>query len=126
MGNAFGGHPALGEDSNRCGLRAKLVPPATHLLMRVTAILRPASCSWMHAWHGGPSVLSKLLLARLEQTGQPAPAGCGPAACNNKPYFFQPVTSCQMYRDDGLSEGDMATLLRTFPNQTLDFFGALR
>ncbi|PRW44880.1 ribulose bisphosphate carboxylase oxygenase chloroplastic isoform C [Chlorella sorokiniana] len=32
----------------------------------------------------------------------------------------------QMYRDDGLSEGDMATLLRTFPNQTLDFFGALR
>ncbi|KAI3426183.1 hypothetical protein D9Q98_008560 [Chlorella vulgaris] len=32
----------------------------------------------------------------------------------------------QMYRDDGLSESDMATLLRAFPNQTLDFFGALR
>lgn len=31
-----------------------------------------------------------------------------------------------MYRDDGLSESDMVTLLRTFPNQTLDFFGALR
>lgn len=31
-----------------------------------------------------------------------------------------------MYKDDGLSEGDMATLLRAFPGQTLDFFGALR
>ncbi|KAL4448554.1 hypothetical protein ABPG75_005773 [Micractinium tetrahymenae] len=32
----------------------------------------------------------------------------------------------QMYKDDGMSEGDMRTLLTTFPNQTLDFFGALR
>lgn len=31
-----------------------------------------------------------------------------------------------MYRDDGLSERDMAALLAAFPNQTLDFFGALR
>ncbi|EFN56322.1 hypothetical protein CHLNCDRAFT_144763 [Chlorella variabilis] len=32
----------------------------------------------------------------------------------------------QMYKDDGLSESDMAALLRAFPGQTLDFFGALR
>ena len=31
-----------------------------------------------------------------------------------------------MYKDDGLTEGDMAALLRAFPAQTLDFFGALR
>lgn len=31
-----------------------------------------------------------------------------------------------MYRDDGLSEGDMQALLDAFPNQSLDFFGALR
>lgn len=31
-----------------------------------------------------------------------------------------------MYRDDGLSERDMDALLTAFPNQTLDFFGALR
>lgn len=31
-----------------------------------------------------------------------------------------------MYKDDGLSEGDMDALLHAFPNQTLDFFGALR
>jgi hypothetical protein len=43
---------------------------------------------------------------------------------------MKPAIACivvlQMYRDDGLSESDMATLLRAFPNQTLDFFGALR
>lgn len=32
----------------------------------------------------------------------------------------------QMYRDDGLSEADMAALLDLYPNQTLDFYGALR
>ncbi len=32
----------------------------------------------------------------------------------------------QMYKDDGLSEGDMVALLRAFPDQTLDFYGALR
>ncbi|PSC73399.1 ribulose bisphosphate carboxylase oxygenase chloroplastic [Micractinium conductrix] len=32
----------------------------------------------------------------------------------------------QMYKDDGLSEHDMLALLRAFPAQTLDFFGALR
>ena len=31
-----------------------------------------------------------------------------------------------MYKDDGLSEHDMLALLRAFPAQTLDFFGALR
>ena len=31
-----------------------------------------------------------------------------------------------MYKDDGLTEGDMAALLRAFPAQALDFFGALR
>ena len=31
-----------------------------------------------------------------------------------------------MYKDDGLKEADMETLLRTFPEQPLDFFGALR
>lgn len=32
----------------------------------------------------------------------------------------------QMYKDDGLGREDMVTLLRTFPNQSLDFYGALR
>ena len=31
-----------------------------------------------------------------------------------------------MYRDDGLSTDDMVALLRAFPNQSLDFFGAIR
>lgn len=31
-----------------------------------------------------------------------------------------------MYRDDGLTVDDMLALLRAFPGQTLDFFGALR
>lgn len=57
------------------------------------------------------------------------PGSCG--RCNGE---MMPAIDClvyritvlQMYRDDGLSESDMATLLRAFPNQTLDFFGALR
>jgi hypothetical protein len=32
----------------------------------------------------------------------------------------------QMYKDDGLTKEDMVTLLKTFPNQSLDFYGALR
>jgi hypothetical protein len=32
----------------------------------------------------------------------------------------------QMYRDDGLSMADMGVLLDAFPEQPLDFFGALR
>ncbi|CAK0780317.1 hypothetical protein CVIRNUC_005010 [Coccomyxa viridis] len=32
----------------------------------------------------------------------------------------------QMYKDDGLSTADMATVLDTFRGQSLDFFGALR
>lgn len=32
----------------------------------------------------------------------------------------------QMYKDDGLTESDMGTLLDRFPHQPLDFFGALR
>jgi hypothetical protein len=32
----------------------------------------------------------------------------------------------QMYKDDGLREDDMVALLRAFPAQPLDFFGALR
>jgi len=32
----------------------------------------------------------------------------------------------QMYKDDGLSTEDMLRLLQAFPNQPLDFFGALR
>ncbi len=32
----------------------------------------------------------------------------------------------QMYKDDGLGKEDMVTLLQTFPNQSLDFYGALR
>lgn len=32
----------------------------------------------------------------------------------------------QMYKDDGLNRNDMVTLLQTFPNQSLDFYGALR
>lgn len=32
----------------------------------------------------------------------------------------------QMYRDDGVSRADIAALLRRFPKQPLDFFGALR
>lgn len=32
----------------------------------------------------------------------------------------------QMYRDDGLTKEDMEILLKAFPNQSLDFFGALR
>lgn len=32
----------------------------------------------------------------------------------------------QMYRDDGLSLGDMGTILDTFPDQPLDFYGAMR
>jgi len=31
-----------------------------------------------------------------------------------------------MFRDDGLSLGDMDTLLETFPSQSLDFYGAIR
>lgn len=40
--------------------------------------------------------------------------------------LFPSCVRPQMYKDDGMSEGDMRTLLTTFPNQTLDFFGALR
>ena len=29
-------------------------------------------------------------------------------------------------QDDGLTLGDMATMLDTFPNQPLDFYGAMR
>ena len=32
----------------------------------------------------------------------------------------------QMYKDDGLTREDMRTLLKEFPNQSLDFYGALR
>jgi len=32
----------------------------------------------------------------------------------------------QMYKDDGLSMDDMKTILNEFPNQSLDFYGALR
>jgi hypothetical protein len=31
-----------------------------------------------------------------------------------------------MYKEDGLAPSDMGALLDAFPNQTLDFFGALR
>jgi len=31
-----------------------------------------------------------------------------------------------MYKEDGLSRGDIETLVATFGNQALDFFGALR
>ena len=47
-------------------------------------------------------------------------------------FYWQPnleeLTSIvhQMYRDDGLSRSDMEALLKAFPNQSLDFFGALR
>jgi hypothetical protein len=36
------------------------------------------------------------------------------------------VLLVQMYRDDGLSQDDMVALLEAFPQQSLDFFGALR
>eukprot|EP00889_Picochlorum_renovo_P006595 jgi/Picre1/33625/NNA_001105.t1 len=32
----------------------------------------------------------------------------------------------QMYKDDGLEKKDMVELLKAFPNQSLDFYGALR
>ena len=32
----------------------------------------------------------------------------------------------QMYKDDGLSTDDIHTLVTTFRNQSLDFFGAVR
>jgi len=32
----------------------------------------------------------------------------------------------QMYKDDGFSRQDMQVLLRAFPNQSLDFYGAIR
>ena len=32
----------------------------------------------------------------------------------------------QMYKDDGLSMNDMVDLLKSFPDQSLDFFGAIR
>jgi hypothetical protein len=32
----------------------------------------------------------------------------------------------QLYKDDGLSRQDIETLVSTFGNQALDFFGALR
>lgn len=32
----------------------------------------------------------------------------------------------QMYKEDGLSSSDIQTLVDTFRNQTLDFFGAVR
>ena len=32
----------------------------------------------------------------------------------------------QMYRDDGLTLDDMGALLDLYPNQTLDFYGAIR
>lgn len=32
----------------------------------------------------------------------------------------------QMYKDDGMTEQEMGSLLDAYPNQTLDFFGALR
>jgi hypothetical protein len=31
-----------------------------------------------------------------------------------------------MYKEDGLSSSDIQTLVDTFRNQTLDFFGAVR
>ena len=48
----------------------------------------------------------------------------GGASCLCRPPGVPHVP--QMYKDDGLSESDMAALLRAFPGQTLDFFGALR
>lgn len=47
-------------------------------------------------------------------------------------FFWQPTREdlvgilWQMYKDDGLSQGDMEALLDAFPGQSLDFFGALR
>lgn len=47
-------------------------------------------------------------------------------------FFWQPTLEDltnilhQMYKDDGLSSEDMVALLDAFPNQSLDFFGAIR
>ena len=61
--------------------------------------------------------------ARHPQAPDGAAAGA-PRGANLR--CLPPPPAPQMYRDDGLSEGDMAALLRAFPGQTLDFFGALR
>lgn len=47
-------------------------------------------------------------------------------------FYWQPTMedlvgiTHQMYKDDGLTENDMATMVRKYPNQSLDFYGALR
>lgn len=47
-------------------------------------------------------------------------------------FYWQPTVEditnilWQMYKEDGLTKEDMATLAKAFPNQSLDFFGALR
>lgn len=47
-------------------------------------------------------------------------------------FYWQPTIGdltnilWQMYQDDGLKKEDMLTLVKAFPNQSLDFFGALR
>jgi len=47
-------------------------------------------------------------------------------------FYWQPTIGdltnilWQMYKDDGLNRDDMRTLVDAFPNQSLDFFGALR
>lgn len=66
--------------------------------------------------HGGPRVLSKLLQALLERTGQPAPqvAALLRATTNLIVFTLFNTLWCktlQMYRGDGPSESDMATPL---------------
>jgi SpoVK/Ycf46/Vps4 family AAA+-type ATPase len=47
-------------------------------------------------------------------------------------FYWQPSTEdltqilLQMYKDDGFSRQDMEILLKAFPNQSLDFYGAIR
>jgi len=47
-------------------------------------------------------------------------------------YYWQPTredrigVALGIFKDDGVSESDVATIVDTFPGQSIDFFGALR
>ena len=73
---------------------------------------------------GGWWLASSAMLCRC--TAAAHTAHCWPAPWTNGRRHPRCTAVPQMYKEDGLREADMEALLRAFPAQPLDFFGALR
>lgn len=77
--------------------------------LELSSVLSILYLTWQH-------VLS-VCVYRQHRSPAAAAAASAPAAA---------AAAAQMYKDDGLSRGDIESLVATFSNQALDFFGALR